>query len=121
MMGGMAATRMAEAGKEARLKNTKVIEKTRIEEADRAAEEAWRIYESAQQKEGAQNASSQAIKEAYLRALPKDLLERVTREPGVATGMMQRAIRWDSAWAIKRLNKKIEKIENSSSIAYSEI
>lgn len=116
MMGGMATARIAEAGKEARLKNEEVIEKTRIADAEKAAEEAWKIYENAQKKEGAENVSTQAINNAYLMAMPKDLLERIERDPGVASGLIQRAIKKDLAWTIKNLTNKVSKIENDSKL-----
>lgn len=50
-MGGMAFARGADAAKEVRFENEKVIEKTRIEDVEKAAEEAWAVYLAAQNKD----------------------------------------------------------------------
>lgn len=50
-MGGMAFARGADAAKEVRFENEKVISQTRIEDVEKAAEEAWAVYLAAQNKE----------------------------------------------------------------------
>ena len=52
MMGSMAFSRGAEGLKEVRLENEELIDKTRIQDADKAAEEAWRIYEEVSKTRG---------------------------------------------------------------------
>ncbi|MEK7471187.1 MAG: hypothetical protein AAB623_00880 [Patescibacteria group bacterium] len=116
MMGGMATTRMAEAGKEARLKNEEVIEKTRIQDANLAYEEAMKIYERAKTKEKIENISAETLKNAYLMEIPKDLQERITRNPSTANTLIQKIVKTDIEGAITRLNKKIEKLENNKKL-----
>jgi len=116
MMGGIATSRIAEAGKEAHLKNEEVIEKTRIEDAEKATEEAWKIYENAQKKEGAENVSAEALKNAYLMEMPKDLQERL-QNPSTANTFIQKILKMDIEGAISRLNKSIEKIENNPKLS----
>jgi hypothetical protein len=79
MMGAMMFGRGAEAAKEARLKNEKVIEKTRTKKKDikKAEEEAWKIYEKAEQKAGKGNVSKEALQKAFMEGLPQDLLSRL--------------------------------------------
>jgi len=127
MMGGMATTRLAEAGKEARLKNEDVIEKTRIQDADLAEEEAWKIYQNAQKKEKTKNVSAEALKKAYLMEIPKDLQERL-KNPSTANTFIQKTLRKELMGyeknghvifegAISRLNKNIENIEKNNELS----
>ena len=106
MLGAQFFSRGAEAAKEARLKNEEVIEKTRIKDIDEAAEEAWRIYEMAQEKFGGENVSKENLEKAYAENLPQDLLNRLKKsEPGMATGILskifQKILRKDVEFAIK--------------------
>ncbi len=50
MLGSIAAASGFDAAKEARLKNEEVIDKTRVQDMDKAADEAWAIHQSAMQK-----------------------------------------------------------------------
>ncbi len=117
MMAGMGATRLAEAGKEARLKNEEVIEQTRIQDAEKAYEEAWKIHERAQAKEKTGNISAEALKNAYMMEMPKDLQERITRNPSVANTFIQNLVKKDLGWAVKKLNNSIEKIEKNKKLS----
>ncbi len=116
MMSGMAAGRMAEAGKETRFKNAKLIEKTRIQDAEKAAEEAWKIYERAggkiDESGNISGASVEDISKAYLASMPEDLKKRL-ESPKVALNFVQKALIKNIDIRISRLNKKIEEIENS--------
>lgn len=50
-MGGMAFAHGADAAKEVRFENEKVVSQTRIEDVEKAAEEAWAVYLATQNKE----------------------------------------------------------------------
>jgi len=109
-MAGMAVTRVADAAKEAHLKTERVSERTRIKDAEKAAEEAWRIYEEAQKKIGeGKEVSIEDLQNFYVKELPKDLLRRL-QEPAVASNFAQKIAKWDIGLAVKGLNKKIDKI-----------
>lgn len=109
---GMATAVLAEAGKEARLKNEEVIEKTRIQDVDLAYDEAKKIYERAQVRGKTENVSAEALKNAYMMEMPKDLQERLKR-PDVANGFWQKWIKKDLESGLFLLNKNIEKIEKN--------
>jgi hypothetical protein len=126
MAAGMATTVLAEAGKEARLKNEDVIEKTRIQDTDLAANEAWEIYQDAQKNQNFKNEKTEAFKKAYMLAMPKDLLKRL-ENPSTANNFIQRTLRRELLGyeknghiifegAISRLNKEIEKLESDNNI-----
>ncbi|MFA6257624.1 MAG: hypothetical protein WC671_01265 [Candidatus Paceibacterota bacterium] len=119
MMGGMATARMAEAGKEARLKNEEVIEKTRIQDVERAEEEAWKIYEKAQQKEQQGNVSAEALKNAYLMEMPKDLQERL-KIPDVANSFIQKILKTDIEGGLALLEIKITKIQGDGGLTHEQ-
>jgi hypothetical protein len=121
MMGSMAFTKIAEAGKEARFKNEEVLEKTRIQDVEKAYDEAMRIYERAiaktgGNKEDGSTISTEALKNAYLMEMPKDLHERL-KIPSTANSFIQEIIKGDLAGAIARLNIKIEKIEGNKKLS----
>lgn len=123
MIGAMFFSRGAEAAKEARLMDEKVIEKTRISDIDQAVEEAWKVYEQARIKsitikagapewtekefeEKYNNPSAKLIEKAYIENLPEDLLNRLKKfEPGTATGIAskiaQKILKKDIEFAIK--------------------
>lgn len=110
-LGAQFFSRGAEAAKEARFKNEKVINKTRIKDIDQAAEEAWNLYGQAKVR-AAKNGevTAESLDKAYAESLPEDLLKRLKNaEPGVATSFVQGLLKKDLEWAIK--NGKIT--ENS--------
>ncbi len=128
MLGGQIATRTAEAGKEARFKSDELLEKTQIKDAGEAAEEAWRIYEKAGGKisdgptteEAAtmtagflparlpeENISADALKNAYLTEMPRDIQERL-EDPSVALNFVQKILRKEIEIRLNRLQKKID-------------
>lgn len=119
MMGGMALSRGARAATATRLENEDLIEKTRIQDADKAAEEAWKIYELAQKKEGTENVSANALKNAYLTEIPKDLQKRL-EEPGTANNLIQNVLRRYLEYSIDKINSKIEKIEDDTTLSQKE-
>ena len=108
MAGGQFFSRVSEAAKEARLKNEKVREATRIKNEEEAADEAWKIYEMAISKSqtSKKGVRKEDLNRAYAENLPEDLLNRLKRsEPGTASGMLSRLgqtiLRKDVEWAIK--------------------
>lgn len=142
---GMAVTKGAEAAKEAHLRTNEAAEKTRIKNAEKAAEEAWMLYEEVggvigkaegtgefyeshgEQREKmimvggeGKDASAERLNNAYLKKLPADLLRRLETEPGVASGFIQRQIKKDVKEAVERLNKNLQKIENNTKLSVAE-
>lgn len=117
MIGAMASTRITGAMKEARLADEEVLEKNRID-IEKAEEEAWKIYERAQERaqkkvssqEGEGNVSALELKTAYLHEMPKDLQERM-KNTSVASGVIQGILRKHLDFDINRLNNDIKKIE----------
>lgn len=120
MMGGMFFARGAGAAKEARLKNEKVIEKTRIEDIDKAAEEAWRIYEEA--KKGKEEVSREDLEKAYKNNIPQDILNRLKNNPvpGTASSLLQKALKIDIGELVGRIDKKIKDIEADKKLTEEE-
>lgn len=134
-MGGMFFARGADAAKEARLKNDEVIEKTRIHDIEKAAQEAWRIYEMAKEerpegkttKKDLEAAYSGAVtkedlERAYLRNLPNDLRERLTREPepGVASGIIQKIAKKSADNLSWKIEGKIDAIKSDERFSEKE-
>ena len=115
-MAAMAFSSGADIAKEARLANEEVIDKTRIENEEKAAEEAWEIYKKAMGGDLTKEVSAEKLQEAYMSRLPKDLIERLSREPGTATSLIQKIIKLDLGGAIKRLSAEIEEIENDTKL-----
>ena len=109
MMGGMAFTRVAEAGKEARLKNEEVIERTRIQDADLATKEAWNIYENAKKEAEDSNVSAEALKNAYLTNISQNLVKKL-REPSIANGFLQKVLRFDMLNGVMSIDNKTQRI-----------
>lgn len=124
MTGGMVLARGAEAGKETRLKRHEVREKTWGKKddkanAERAAEEAWKIYENAKSKSVDGVVSADALKNAYLMEMPKDLQERIKR-PSTGNSFIQKVLQVDLLEVIGRLNTSVNKIENDSKLSEKE-
>ncbi|PIR68348.1 hypothetical protein COU49_01365 [Candidatus Nomurabacteria bacterium CG10_big_fil_rev_8_21_14_0_10_35_16] len=117
IMAGALGARISDAAKEARLGNEAVIEKTRIEDAEKAAEEAWQIYRNAIVEDKNHEVSAEGLKKAYIDKMPKDLLERLERDPSVANGLVQRVVKWDLIKEIEQLNFNIKKIEDDTQLS----
>lgn len=129
MMAGMVGATTSEAGKEARLKNEEVIEKTRFgkndmklednqfaDEIARAQEEAFAIYDSAPKtmaEDGFVKVDAEALKNAYMKQMPEDLLKRLG-DPEMACGFVQNEIRQQIGRSVEKLQKKIEDIEHKN-------
>ncbi len=118
MLGSMIFSKSAGAMQEARLKNEEVINKTRVEDIESAAEQAWSIYESAKAKNNGNEVSRENLEHAYLEGQPKDILERLSNdpEPGVATSILQRIMQKDVEYSVKKINDKIKVVEADTSL-----
>jgi len=117
MMGGMAFTQASEAAIEARLKNEEVIEKTRIKDADLAAEKAWKIYKRAQ--EGANRASAQELKDAYLANIPQDINDRL-QNPSTGNKFIQKVIKDDLISGMQNIVNYLNEINGNKKLSVVE-
>jgi hypothetical protein len=129
------AGRLSSASKETRLNSDSVKEKTRAkvnlskEEGiegfateedeknyERAAEEAWAIYEKAKQENGELTAKD--LDKAYKDNLPKNILDRLNRFDGnkksFVSGMFEALLNKDIKPAVVRIKNSIEKIEKEN-------
>lgn len=78
MLGGLAVSSGAEAGKEARFNNIDFIKETRYEDAEAAAAEAWAVYEQAEKQAGGDNeVTKEILQDAYTQSLPENILRRL--------------------------------------------
>ena len=121
MTGSMMFARGSEAAKEARLKNEKVIEKTRMD-INEAADEAWDIYGQAQTKTKDKDITKGDLETAYHEQLPQDVLKRLQKnpEPGVAGEIIQTVFKKHIKWSAQRIDNKIKKIESDKSLTAEE-
>ncbi len=144
MMGGMAASSVTGAMKEARFANQELVEQTRVgrrikwegldpndpkagtqetltdqdrEDITRAEEEAWKIYKNAQRKAGTSGVvSPQQLKDAYLHEIPKDLQDRLEKSTTGVHLMTQKLLKKHLKFDTDRLNKNIQDIENDNTL-----
>ncbi|CAN5126468.1 hypothetical protein BH11PAT3_BH11PAT3_0320 [soil metagenome] len=120
MMAGASVARVADAGKEARLQNEEVIEKTRIADVEKAEEEAWAIFEQSKKGNEDKPVNAKDLQKVYMDRMPADLLERLGRdsvgESNIANRIVQSVVKNDIEGAVMRLNKKIEKIESDTEL-----
>lgn len=112
MMSAMAAARTLEAAKETRFKNEEVIDKTRIKDADQAAEEAWNIYENAQLNSQQESVSAETLRNAYLTEMPADIIRRLEK-PGTANNFVQNLVRKDLLASMNFIDSGLLKIESN--------
>lgn len=115
MMAGMGVTRVFGAGKEARFQNEELKNKTRIENAENAYDEAIKIYEKAGGKYGEDSLSAEKLHQAYLENIPVDLQERL-KKPSEANHLVQKILGWDVKRSVAKLNGKIAKIEENGKL-----
>lgn len=150
-MVAMAAGKLGEGMKEARMKGVKQIEKARVgiqesllvaeelatdaeiaearkEDIKEAAEEAWKLYETAGGKagtvveengeiqiRGGKEISKEALKQACQENLPQDLLERLSYTKNVYTDLTQNLIEIHLRDQIKKIDTALsdaEQIQN---------
>lgn len=120
-LGAVVAKEATEAAKEARFTYDEVKEQTRIHDIDRAHEEAIALTERALKNKGlsledladGKSLSAQDLQEAYREGLPKDLLERLQKEPipGTGRGIVERMYRWYIGVRVRGIERKIEAID----------
>lgn len=117
--GLMIASVGLEAAKEARLGNEDVMEKTRVQDIDRAAEEAWRLYEEAKNKAGGGRITQDVLEKTYQENIPKDLLERLAKnaEPGTENGFWQKILQKDMQGTVEKISRELEKIDADQSLS----
>lgn len=117
MMGSMLFGTGSGAVKEARFKNEEVLEKTRLQDINTAAEEAWKIYEQTEAEK--ETVSKEDLVKAYQASVPKDLLARLQKdpEPGTASGILQGFIKSRVESSVKKINGKIEEIEQDKNLS----
>lgn len=113
IIGGMFGTKLADSFKEARLANANVIEKTRLDENE-AAEKAWELYEKA--KKNNKTANKEDLNKAYLQSIPEDLRARLEKSENVSD-LTQRILRNDIKSCLKKVEKKINKINNDNKLS----
>lgn len=115
MLASMAAASGFEAGKEARFKSDEYrSENLRINDIDKAAEEAWAVYEKAQ-KNAEGELEKEDLQNAYREYIPEDLLKRLADRPMPMTGsnIVQKIFEGHITSSAKRWKKKLEEIDNS--------
>ncbi|OGZ08666.1 MAG: hypothetical protein A3C93_00555 [Candidatus Lloydbacteria bacterium RIFCSPHIGHO2_02_FULL_54_17] len=123
-LGAMATGSVLEGTKEARLANEEVKERTRVADIDKAADEAWAIYEGAMKNKGLdpdgdhEGVSKEELVKAYQEKLPADILRRLTEEPKEGTGssLVQKMFQKHIGWAAGRIEKKLEAVDGDASL-----
>jgi hypothetical protein len=124
MMAGMALSKGFGAAEEARMKSKEVIDKTRVQEIDEAAEEAWKIYDQA--KAGKDMVSKEDLQKAYLKNIPEDLLKRLNKERGdedkwdKIVGIGQGMIKHCVIKKTEKINAQIEAIDKNDTLPSEE-
>lgn len=120
-LGAVVAREAADMTKEARLTYDEVKEKTRIQDIERAHAEAIALTERALKNKGLTlddlkngvSVSAEELQEAYREGLPRDVLERLRREPmpGTGKGIIERMYRTYIGWRAEGLQKKLDAID----------
>jgi hypothetical protein len=123
MAASMFIGKSSEAAKEARLKNEKVIEKTRIDDEKEAYEEAWKLHEAARKEIGKNKPSMEALENAYKKFVAKEDLENrlAKNSDGIAKSVIQKIISKDIEMTTKKISWKMEKIEKNKKLSDEEI
>lgn len=118
MAGTMFFTRGAQAAKEARLKNQEVIEKTRIDDIEKAEEEAWKLYEAAQ-KQGKSEITAEDLNKAFKENLPKDLLKRLNAriKSDKLFDKAKAMFAKDIEHSVFKIDKKLSEIEENGKLS----
>lgn len=113
--------RGAQAAKEARLKNKKVMGKTRIDDIDKAEEEAWKIYELARN-QGKNQITGEDLVKAYRENLPADLLHRLKNRVNAdqAHNIIGNIIAKDIGRSVKKIEMKLDNIEKNKKLSEEE-
>jgi hypothetical protein len=122
MLGATFFTRGMAAAKEARLTNEKVMDKTRVEDAEKAADEAWLLYDAARDKAGKEEISGKEIQKTYLEKLPADIKKRFENskpeeKTGFLKGMVEKSAEKMVGRSVNKLDKKIKNIEGDEKLS----
>ena len=122
MAASMFVAKNSEMLKEAQLKSDKVIEKTRIKDAEEAALEAWAIHEKAEAaKSEGKDISKEDLEKEYQKILTSDLGKRLKKR-NKKDGFILSKIAQDFGGflinsKIKGIDKKISKIEQNEKLS----
>lgn len=121
MAGMMFFARGAQAAKEARLKNKEAIKKTRIDDIDKAEEEAWKIYKLARSR-GKDQVTGEDLVKAYQENLPEDLLGRLKNRvnAGKAYNIIGNIVAKDIGRSVKKIEMKLDNIEKNKKLSEEE-
>jgi len=122
MAGSMFVAKNSEMLKEARLKRDKVIEKTRIKDADEAAEEAKRIHEKAEMNIGkGKKVSTEDLEKEYQKILTSNLGKRLEKRNKKDGFILSRVTQNFGSLLINskinRIDKKISKIKQNEKLS----
>ncbi|MCD6149300.1 hypothetical protein J7J13_00760 [bacterium] len=111
-----------ETAKKMRLDSEEVLNKNRIADENAAAEEAWAIYEQAQKSSKEGKPSRIDLQRSYETNVPKDVLERLSKsgEQNAAQTFLFKIIRKPMEFSAKRLDKKIQAVENNQKMSAEE-
>lgn len=108
-----------EKAKEARLKNSEVVEKNRMD-VDAAADLAWNLYEKAQISSGEENPGKDDLEKTYQKNIPTEMLKKLENagenRAGIAGGIMQKFAQKYLEFSAKRMDGKIKKIETNDKL-----
>lgn len=118
MLGAQTFTRGIAASREARLQNKEVAEKTKVADEERAAEEAWSLYEEAKEANGGEIPNGEALSKMYRENLPEDLLSRLERNSD--TGVMSflgSILRKDIEFELIPINNRLIEIEEDDALS----
>lgn len=115
-MAGMAVGQGMEAAKEVRFENEETIEKTRVDDADRAADEAWLIYDRVV-KESGEGIAKEDLDKIYREQLPTDIKNRLDRMKDSGTSLVQKILNKHVDLHIGIINKKIKKINEDKKLS----
>ncbi len=122
MLGSQAAATGIGTAKEVRFENEEVRERNRIEDIEKAAEEAWAIYEQAMKNKGLDPDGERTgitggeLAAAYREKLPKDLIDRIAREPkeGIGLTLVDRLFRPHIEAKARGIQKKLDRVDNEN-------
>jgi hypothetical protein len=110
MMLSMATAKGSEVIRE--VNERRVANTTRIENADKAFDEAMALYAEAQSRVADGEVTKEALDEVYTESLPHELQERLnTLKPEDRTGWLERKIQGYVAKRVTNFNEKLEAVD----------
>lgn len=115
-MAGMVVGQGMEAAKEVRFENEEAIKKTRVDDADRAVDEARLIYNKVV-KEGGDKITKEDLDKIYREQLPADIKNRLDRMKDSGTSFVQKILNKHVDLHIGIINKKIKKINEDKKLS----